>query len=150
MPFERFTDRARTIVDLSVAEAAGLGDDSVDSVHVLLGMIREGQGVAGHVLAEHGIDADAVCRSINSVRNEPDVTLADMEARSMIEATWLGHNYAGTEHLLLRVCCLTPSRAARILSDMGKHPVQLCHTVLEILGHLDEWNRWLDDHPELA
>ncbi len=52
--------------------------------------------------------------------------------------------------MLLGICCLKDSKAAQLLERLGKHPVQLCHFVVEILGHGDEWDRWLTDHPELT
>jgi hypothetical protein len=54
------------------------------------------------------------------------------------------------EHLLLAVCCLSNSRGARLLGELGKQPLQLCLFVLEILGRRDEWERWLAGHPEGA
>ena len=138
--WERFTECARAIVTLAGTEASRLGHDSIDTVHLLLGMIREGGGIAGATLAEYGIEASAIIRLHDTVRSEPDVTLAAVEEQSRFEALWLNHSYAGTEHLLLAVCCLSDSRGARLLKAQGKHPVQLCHFVLDVLGHLDDWD----------
>jgi hypothetical protein len=52
----------------------------------------------------------------------------------------------GTEHLLLGVCSLTDCKAVRLLSGIGKPPVELCQEVLELLGHGNEWNRWIAEH----
>lgn len=150
MAFERFTDRARKILNLAAAEAARRGDDAVDTVHVLFGMIREGRGIAGVALREYDLDADKVARAYDGLRGEPDVTLVDLEARCRLEAEWFGHHYCGTEHLLLGVCSLNNSRAARLIESLGVHPVELCHFAVEILGHDDNWERWLSDHADLA
>jgi ATP-dependent Clp protease ATP-binding subunit ClpC len=148
--FDRFTDRARQIIDLASVEAAGRGDELVDTVDVVVGMLREGNGVAAHVLRENSIGLDAVRRARDSVCDKPDVPLADVESRSLIEADWLGHRYPGTEHLLLAVCCLDKSRGARLLACLGHHPVQLCSDVIDMLGHTDDWERWLVTHPGIS
>ncbi len=151
MQFERFTERARRIVDHASAEASRLGDSSVDTVHLLLGMIRESEGIAGVALERHGVEADAILEAHPSVCDEPDVPFADVEMRSKEEASWLKHHYAGTEHLLLGLCCMKHSRAVRLLEQLGKHPRDLCQFVVAILGHDDEvWERWLVDHPDMA
>jgi ATP-dependent Clp protease ATP-binding subunit ClpC len=148
--FERFTDRARQIIGLASGEAAQRAGDPVDTVDILVGMLREGKGIAGHVLRCYFIEVDAVLRARDTVCDVPDVTLADVESTSRIEAAWLGHNYPGTEHLLLAVCCLGKSRGARLIAGLGHHPVQLCSFVFDILGPADEWERWLVDHPDVA
>ena len=148
--FERFTDRARKIIELASAEAAQRGDDLVDTVDILVGMLREGNGIAGHVLARDSVDVDLVLGVRDSVCTDPDASLADVESRSLIEAAWLNHGYVGTEHLLLALCCLNKSRGARLLAGLGKPPVQICSFVLDILGRTDEWERWLVDHSDVA
>ena len=150
MTFEQFTERAQKVVDLASAEAAQLGDASVNTIHLLVGMLREGKGVAGNVLAEYGIDVDAVLEAYQSIGHEPDATLEDVESRCLVEAKWFKHNYVGTEHLLLGVCSLANCKAAKLLSDIGKPPVELCQSAVDLLGHGHEWNRWLTDHPELS
>jgi ATP-dependent Clp protease ATP-binding subunit ClpC len=146
MAFEKFTNRACKVVDLATTEAAQLGDTSVDTVDLLVGMLREGSGVAGSVLAGFEVDVDSVLEANKSIDNEPDAALPEVESRCMAEAKWLGHNYVGTEHLLLGVCSLTDCKAVRLLSGIGKPPVELCQEVLELLGHGNEWNRWIAEH----
>ena len=65
-----------------------MGSDSVDTVHLLMCMLREGKGVAGTMLAEHHINADAVLDAYKSIGNETDATLAEVESRCLIEAEW--------------------------------------------------------------
>jgi len=148
--FAKFTERARRVVGFASAEAERLGHAAADTVDLLLGMIREGMGIAGVALAQHGIGADTVIRLYDSVSAQPDVTFDELTARSHREAKWFGHPYMGTEHLLLAVCCMTDSRAARLLRRVGKHPVELCRFVVEILGHHHEWDRWLAEHRDVA
>lgn len=149
MAFDKFTERARKVVDLAAAEASRLGDDSVNTVHLLVGMLREGEGVAAKVLGEYEIEIDTVLDADKSIGLGTDATLSEVESRCLAEAEWFKHRYVGTEHLLLGVCCLTDCRAAKLLADIGKPPVELCQLVVEVVGHGHEWNRWLADHPEL-
>ena len=140
-------------MDLASAEAAPRGDDSVDTVDVLVGMLREGkESIAWHVLSHHcsvSVDVDLVLAARQAVSDVPDVGLAELVSQSLREAKWLNHNYVGTEHLLLAVCALVRSRAARLLATSGNSPVQICSHVLDILGHF-ELERWLADHPDAA
>ncbi len=147
MPLEKFTDRARKVVDLASTEAAQLGDTSVDTVHLLLGMLREGEGVAGKVLASQNIEAGGVVKSYESFRTTSDVTLSDVESRCLFEAEWLKHNYVGTEHLILAVCSFSDCRAAKVLTNIGTPPLEVCRDVLHLLGHADEFERWLAEQP---
>ncbi len=149
--FERFTDRARKVVGLATAEAQARGDSVADTVDLLVGMLREGQGVAWHALAFFSsVELDLVLGARESVCAEQDASLADVESRCRIEAAWLHHRYVGTEHLLLAVCCLDKSRGARLLAGLGTHPVQVCSYVLDIVGPVNGWERWLVDHPHMA
>ncbi len=150
MAFENFTDRARKVVDLATTEAAQLGDTSVDTVHLLVGMLREGSGVAGSVLASHNIDAEAVLKSSKSFSTDSEVTLPEVETRCLFEAKWLEHNYVGTEHLILTVCSFSDCRAAKVLAELGAPPQELCRDVLHLLGHESQFDQWLADQPELG
>jgi ATP-dependent Clp protease ATP-binding subunit ClpA len=75
--------------------------------------------------------------------------LTALQEKSMAEARWLGHRYVGTEHLLLALCEIRPSAATDVLMRLGTQPREICKEVLEILGHLDDWQRWLADHPDM-
>ena len=148
MAFEKFTNRSRKVVDFATTDAAQMGDIAVDTVHLLVGMLREGSGVAGSVLAGFEIDVDSVLEANKSIESEPDAALPEVESSCVAEANWLSHNYVGTEHLLLGVCGLTDCKAVRLLFGIGKSPVAVCQEVLNLLGHGNEWNRWLTDHPD--
>jgi ATP-dependent Clp protease ATP-binding subunit ClpC len=150
MQFEKFTDRTRNVVDLASKEAAQLGDASVNTVHLLVGMLREGKGVASNVLAQNDIDVDTVLDAYKSNDNEADATLENVESSCLVEAEWFGHNYVGTEHLLLGICSLADCKAVKLLSGIGKPPVELCQHVVELVGYGHEWERWLSDHPKLS
>jgi len=147
MAFEKFTDRARKVVDLASAEAERLGDATVDTVHLLVGMLREGSGVAGSVLASHDINAEAVLKSCKSFSTDSDITLPEVETRCLFEAKWLEHNHVGTEHLILAVGSFPGCRAAKVLTELGAPPQELCRDVLQLLGHQDRFDQWLADQP---
>lgn len=150
MALDKFTERAQKVVDLASAEASRIGDGSVNTVHLLIGMLLEGEGVASKVLTEYEIDIDTVLDADKSIATGTDATFSEVESRCLEEAEWFKHRYVGTEHLLLGVCCLTNCRAAKLLADIGKPPVELCQLVVEVVGHGHEWNRWLTDHSELS
>ena len=61
-------------------------------------------------------------------------------------ATWLGHHYPGTEHLLLGICTVPHAHAYIVLDTLDLPPLSCCQDVLEILGHGDDWERWRRDH----
>lgn len=141
MTFERFTERSHKIIDLASEEAQRMGRESVNTGHLLLGMLQEGKGVAANVLRDAKVDAENVLAVYDSVENEPDASFEELDASCMLEAKWLGHNYFGTEHLLLGVCGLADCKAVRLLTSMGKSPAELCQFALELLGHAGDWNR---------
>jgi PII-like signaling protein len=154
-PAERFataTDRARHIIDSARQAAVESRRVYVDSVDVLLSMLREKIGVAGRVLAQLNVDIETVERCLREQvsRDEPsDAYLSALEAKSLAEAKWLDHHYAGTEHLLLALCETRPSAATDVLMRLGVQPRDVCREVLQLLGHHDDWQRWLADHPDM-
>jgi ATP-dependent Clp protease ATP-binding subunit ClpC len=109
--FERFTERARQVVILAQDEARGLKHNYIGSEHLLLGLIREQEGLAARVLHSLDFDADEVRARIKSLVGEGDAILPGqipftprgkkILELALREALSLGHNYIGTEHLLL-------------------------------------------------
>ncbi|HEX2476459.1 MAG TPA: DUF190 domain-containing protein, partial [Lacipirellulaceae bacterium] len=150
--FSKATDRTRHIVDSARQAAIKSRRVYVDSVDVLLAMLRENTGVAGGVLAHLNVDVETVERCLRDQvsRDEPSAGyLKSLDIRSLTEAKWLGHDYAGTEHLLLALCEIRPSAATDVLTRLGVQPRDICKEVLELLGHHDDWQRWLADHPDM-
>jgi PII-like signaling protein len=146
------TDRVRQIIEIAKESATASRRVFIDSVDVLLAMLRESEGIAGRVLGDLRIDMDTVeqCLRAEVSRDEPsDVYREALEAKSLASAKWLGHDYVGTEHLLLALCEIRPSAATDILMRLGTQPREICKDVLEILGHQDDWQRWLADHPDM-
>jgi ATP-dependent Clp protease ATP-binding subunit ClpC len=113
LSFERYTDRARRAVALADAEARNLGHEEVDTDHLMLGLIAEGEGVAFQVMYSLGITLEAARMAYASFRppgnaaRDVDRPFSDRLRKALElafrEALTLGHNYVGTEHLLLGV-----------------------------------------------
>ena len=150
MSLESFTERARKVIELASAEATRLNCDSVDTVHLLVGMLQEGQGVAANVLAGFDITAETILDVYKSFDSGPDLSLADVEANCLAELKWFNHRYVGTEHLLLGVCCDANCKASKLLTSIDKSPVELCKSVVELLGHGNSWSGWVAEHSALS
>ena len=124
----------------------------IDSVDVLLAMLRESEGIAAKVLNSLRIDVKTVERCLRDEvsRDEPsDAFLAALEEKAVTEARWLENECVDTEHLLLALCEIRPNAATDILMRLGAQPRDICHNVLEILGHRNDRQRWLSDHPDM-
>lgn len=127
--FERFTERARRVIILAQEEAKRLNHSAVGTEHILLGIIREGEGVASKVLESLNIVPDRVRAEIESAIGRGERTPYEEVAftprakkvleLALDEARRLGHNYIGTEHLLLGLVREGQSTAARVLVAQG-------------------------------
>jgi hypothetical protein len=144
--FERFTDRARRVLVLAEEEAKSLGHDFVGTEHILLGLIREGEGVAARALESLGARLDDVREAVGKLsqpgsaqatRPRPFTPQAKKALEmSLREALKLGHNHIGTEHLLLGLSAEGEGVAARVLANLGVSVERARNTVLELLaGH---------------
>jgi len=142
--FGRFTKRAQRVLHLAREEAQRMNYPYVGTEHLLLGLIREGEGVAARVLAEMGIDAEKVRQAVTQMV-EPaeapgilEVTLTPRAKRvlelAIDEARRLGHNYVGTEHLLLGLIREGEGVAAQVLTGMGADLERTREKVLQLLG----------------
>jgi hypothetical protein len=126
--FERFTARARNVMTYAYDEATALQHNYVGTEHLLLGVLRETDGIGAVVLAELGVDPDVVRREVEhrigpgpvAVTGRSPFTPRSKRALelSLGEALKLGHNYIGTEHLILGLLRLTDGIAAEILTDV--------------------------------
>ena len=146
--FERFTDRARRVVVLAQEEARTLGHDQVGTEHVLLGLLDEGEGLAAKVLESLGIGSEAVRQRVAEIVGRGEQAPSghirfteqtkDVLKLSLNEALQLGHNYIGTEHILLGLLREREGVAARVLTGLGAD-VQGART--EVIRILDEYRR---------
>ena len=127
--FNGFTEKANNAMNLAISSAEELGHTYVGSEHILLGLLKEGTGVASVVLNELGIYADEL---ENLIENEigtgakSSITTQDFTPRTkrvlqnaVMQAAGLGHNYVGTEHLLLALVSESDSYAVRFLIELG-------------------------------
>jgi ATP-dependent Clp protease ATP-binding subunit ClpC len=142
--FERFTDRARRVVVLAQEEARMLNHNYIGTEHILLGLIHEGEGVAARALEELGIDLDAVRLNIREIIGEGQTAptghipftprAKKVLELSLREALNLGHNYIGTEHILLGLVREGEGVAAQVLGKLGANLVRLRQGVIELLS----------------
>jgi ATP-dependent Clp protease ATP-binding subunit ClpC len=127
--FERFTERARQIVVLAQDEARGLGHDYVGAEHILLGLLREPDGMAGRILRSCGMELEAVREQVvRSVGRGGGMPMGQVpftkHAKKALEgglhaALELGHNHIATEHILLGLAAQADGPAAEILAAFG-------------------------------
>lgn len=141
--FERFTDRARRVVVLAQEEARGLKHSYIGTEHLLLGLIHEGDGVAAKAMEMVGIKIDdaraAVVELIGVGESEVEghIPFTPRAKRvfelSLREALQLGHNYIGTEHLLLGLLKEGQGVASQVFHQLGADPTQVRQAVLQLL-----------------
>src|SRR5262244_2306678 len=143
--FDRFTDRARKVMNLAKAEAQRLNHEYIGTEHILLGLVQEGSGVAANVLRNMGIDLKRIRAEIEKLvkgsstmvpmGNLPFTPRAKKVLElSLEEASQLGHNYIGTEHLLLGLIKEGQSIAAKILESLGARLDEVRQETLALLG----------------
>ncbi len=126
---DRFTERAKRVINLAHESAADLGHGYVGSEHILLGIALDGGGAAAKVLRDAGLDAELIRASIEKIvgrGDSADTTVQGLTPRAkriielaLMDALRLGHSYVGTEHLLMGILRETDSVAARILTLSG-------------------------------
>ena len=144
--FERFTDRARRVVVLAQEEARMLRHNHIGTEHILLGLIREGEGVAAQALESLGISQEAVRQQVGEITGQgqqapsghiPFTPRAKKVLElSLREALQLGHNYIGTEHILLGLIREGEGVAAQVLVKLGADPSRVRQQVIQLLRGL--------------
>ncbi len=128
--YERFTDRVRKVIHLARQEALRLHHDYIGTEHLLLGLLKEGEGVAAIVLTNLGLNLDDVRRAVENAVGEGSETITlgeipyNQEARQALnyaveEARSLNHSYVGTEHLLLGLLREEQGIACQVLQSLG-------------------------------
>jgi ATP-dependent Clp protease ATP-binding subunit ClpC len=142
--FERFTERARQVVVLAHDEARALKHNYIGTEHLLLGLLREDRGVAARVLESFDITVEEVRAQVARIVGRGDeVTTGPIPFTprtkkvlelSLREALSLGHNYIGTEHLLLGLARENEGVAARILLDFGCDAQKIRNEVIRVLS----------------
>jgi ATP-dependent Clp protease ATP-binding subunit ClpC len=144
--YERFTDRARKVMQLANQEAQRFNHEYIGTEHILLGLVKEGSGVAANVLKNLDVDLRKIRIEVEKiVQTGPDmVTMGKLpqtpRAKKVIEyamdeARNLNHNYVGTEHLLLGLLREQEGVAAQVLMNLGMKLEDVREEVLNLLGH---------------
>jgi len=142
--FERFTDRARRVLVLAQDESRELGHNYLGTEHILLGLIREGEGVAGKVVLAQGLTRDSVRAKIEemvgpsatpSAGSPPFTPRAKRVLElSLREALQLGHSYIGTEHILLGLIREGDGVATKIVTQLGVDLVTMRQAIIEAIA----------------
>ncbi|MGN6129544.1 MAG: Clp protease N-terminal domain-containing protein, partial [Nocardioidaceae bacterium] len=142
--FERFTDRARRVVVLAQEEARMLSHNYIGTEHILLGLIHEGEGVAAKALESLGISLEAVRAQVEEIIGQgqqapsghiPFTPRAKKVLElSLREALQLGHNYIGTEHILLGLIREGEGVAAQVLVKLGADLNRVRQQVIQLLS----------------
>ena len=141
--FERFTDRARRVVVLAQEEARILNHNYIGTEHILLGLIREGEGVAAKALESLGISQEAVRQQVEEIIGQGQQAPSGHipftpRAKKVLElalreALQLGHNYIGTEHILLGLIREGEGVAAQVLVKLGADLNRVRQQVIQLL-----------------
>ena len=142
--FERFTDRARRVVVLAQEEARMLNHNYIGTEHILLGLIHEGEGVAAKALESLGISLEAVRSQVEEIIGQGQAAptghipftprAKKVLELSLREALQLGHNYIGTEHILLGLIREGEGVAAQVLQKLGADLNRVRRVVIDLLG----------------
>ena len=139
-----FTPRAKKVLELSLREALQLGHNYIGTEHILLGLIREGEGVAAQVLQKLGADLNRVRQQVEEIIGQgqqapsghiPFTPRAKKVLElSLREALQLGHNYIGTEHILLGLIREGEGVAAQVLQKLGADLNRVRQQVIQLLS----------------
>src|SRR6056297_1895850 len=143
--FGRFTERARKVLSKAEKNAISLNHNYVGTEHILLGLVTEGQGIAARVLTEkEGITEEKILKQIKSMIGEGKQKVSGSVGLtprckkvlnlSMDEARRLGHNYIGTEHILLGLLREGEGIAVRIITELGGDLDNIRKKIIDMLG----------------
>ncbi len=141
--FERFTDRARRVVVLAQEEARMLNHNYIGTEHILLGLIHEGEGVAAKALESLGISLETVRQQVEEIIGQGQQApsghipftprVKKVLELALREAQQLGHNYIGTEHILLGLIREGDGVAAQVLVKLGADLSRVRQQVIQLL-----------------
>ncbi|RJR10129.1 ATP-dependent Clp protease ATP-binding subunit [Candidatus Parcubacteria bacterium] len=144
MMFGRFTERAQKVLALAQEEALRLSHNNIGTEHILLGLVREGEGIAAKALIALGLGPEKIQKEVENLigrgqdsgQSIPHYTPRAKKVieLSMDEARKLGHSYVGTEHILLGLIREGEGVAARVLNNLGVSLNKARQQVLQLLG----------------
>ena len=142
--FDKFTERSRKVLHLAQEEAQRLHHNYIGTEHLLLGLVREGEGVAGKVLTSLGVDLEKVRKAVEDIIGRGDrIVFGEIgltpRAKKVIElavdeARRLNHDYIGTEHLLLGLLREGEGIGARVLESFGLSLQEVRTKTIQVLN----------------
>ncbi|HOJ84713.1 MAG TPA: Clp protease N-terminal domain-containing protein, partial [Bacillota bacterium] len=142
--FNRFTERAQQVLVLAQEEAKRLSHNFIGTEHLLLGLVREGSGIAARALQNMNVDLNRVRSEVERITPKGDklffqgITYTPRAKRvvelSIEESQNLGHNYVGTEHILLGLLREGEGIAAQVLTNLGIDLKRARKEVIQLLG----------------
>jgi len=142
--FNKFTERARKVLHLAQEEAQRLHHNYIGTEHLLLGLVREGEGIAAKVLTSFGVDLDQVRKAVEDIIGRGDrIVLGEIgltpRAKKVIEfafdeAKRLNHHYIGTEHLLLGLLREGEGIGAGVLESFGLSLQEVRAKTIQVLN----------------
>jgi len=144
--YERFTERVRKVMQLANREAQRFNHEYIDTEHILLGVVKEGSGIAATVLGNLGVDLRKIRLEVEKqLESSPEmVTMGKLPQTprakrvieySMEEARNLNHAHVGTEHILLGLLREQEGKAAQVLMNLGLEIEAVQKEVLNVIGH---------------
>ncbi|MDD3655365.1 MAG: ATP-dependent Clp protease ATP-binding subunit [Atribacterota bacterium] len=150
--FKRYTEKVRKVIMMAQEEAVNLNHNYIGTEHILVGLVKENEGIAGRILRELGVEAERVTEEIEKIvgrgkyQEVSEITFTP-RAKKVLElasqeASRLGQNYIGTEHILLGLIKEGSGVATRILNEMGLDLENIYSQVMKVLME--------SDHPETA
>jgi ATP-dependent Clp protease ATP-binding subunit ClpC len=147
--YERFTDRARKVMQLANQEAHRFNHQYIGTEHILLGLVKEGSGVAANVLKNLDIDLARIPLEVARIAQRgPDMVYGILSLtpmakvaieRAIGEARNLNHNYVGTEHILLGLLLQNEGCAAQILQHLGLSTEKVREATIALLNNPPAW-----------
>lgn len=150
MMFNRFTQRAQRVLQLAQEEAIRLKHEAIGTEHILLGLIREGEGIAAKALEAIDVDLNTIEQGVEQLVGQGEKEVGPIvhytpRAKKVIELSVdesrkLGHSYVGTEHILLALIREGEGVAARVLNNAGVSLTRARQQVLALLGSADASN----------
>lgn len=159
MMFGRFTERAQKVLALAQEEAVRLGHNNIGTEHILLGLIKEGEGIAAKALIALELSLEQIQQEVENLigkgQEQPNKIAYTPRAKkvielSMDEARKLGHTYVGTEHILLGLIREGEGVAARVLNNLGVSLNNARQQVLQLLGNSETVSASRGDNPSNA
>ncbi len=146
--FKGFTQKANDALNLAIDFAGETGHTYIGTEHLLLGLVKEGTGVAWAVLTGCGLDADALANQIKAnigIGNRISLSPDDFTPRTkrvmqaaVIASSRIGHNFVGTEHLLIAILAERDSYALRFMENLGVNPSEVMTALRQSLGEVQE------------